>query len=109
MSAEARTTTNHDEIKNWVEQRGGRPATVKTTGMRREPGILRINFPGFSGEDTLEDISWESFFEAFDRNNLAFLYQEELKSGEPSRFFKLVRREDEAVKSDKSRAVSEKN
>ncbi len=38
-------------------------------------------------------ISWDEFFEKFDENNLAFLYQEELASGETSRFFKFVKRE----------------
>jgi hypothetical protein len=32
MSAESKTTTDHDEIKKWVESRGGKPATVKGTG-----------------------------------------------------------------------------
>jgi hypothetical protein len=89
--AESKTTTNHDEIRQWAEARGGRPASVKGTGGRDEAGILRINFPG-GAEDSLEDISWEEFFEAFEENNLAFLYQEETASGDESRFFKLVNR-----------------
>ena len=39
-----------------------------------------------------EEISWEGFFDEFDRENLAFLYQEEVSSGEESRFFELVNR-----------------
>ncbi len=89
--AEAKTTTNHDEIRRWAEARGGRPASVKDTGNGDDPGILRINFPG-GAEESLEDISWEEFFEAFEANNLAFLYQEETASGDESRFFKLVDR-----------------
>ena len=30
-SAKSLSTTNHDEIKAWVEKRGGTPATVKGT------------------------------------------------------------------------------
>lgn len=89
--AESKTTTNHDEIRQWAEARGGRPASVKGTGGDDEAGILRINFPG-GAEDSLEDISWEAFFKAFEANNLAFLYQEETASGDESRFFKLVNR-----------------
>lgn len=47
MPAEAKTTTNRKEIQQWVEERGGNPAKVKGTE------ILRIDYPGYSGEDTL--------------------------------------------------------
>ncbi|PRQ06136.1 hemerythrin domain-containing protein [Enhygromyxa salina] len=87
--SKAKTTTNHDIIKRWVEQRGGCPAHVKGTGSDDDPGVLRIDFPGFSGTKTLEPIEWETFFAAFEDNELAFLYQDE----EDSRFSKLISRE----------------
>jgi len=93
MSAEAKTTTNHAEIKRWVEERGGNPARVKSTSSSRSSGVLRIDYPGFSGEETLEPITWEEFFKGFEENKLAFLYQEETKSGEESRFSKLIDRD----------------
>ena len=89
--AEAKTTTDHDEIRRWVESRGGRPASVRDTGGGDDPGILRIDFPNEPGgddDDRLEEISWEEFFQAFDDNGLAFLYQDE---GD-SRFNKFVSR-----------------
>lgn len=86
--ATAKPTTDHDEIRKWVEARKGRPARVKATGKGKDPGILRIDFPGFSGEDTLEEIEWDEFFEWFDRNNLALL----LSSARGNRFNKLVER-----------------
>jgi hypothetical protein len=76
-----------------VEERGGRPARVKGTENKQGAGVLRIDYPGFSGEDTLETITWEEFFQAFDDNNLAFLYQEETKDGSESRFSKLIDRD----------------
>ena len=30
--ASSKTTTDHDEIRRWAEERGGRPAHVKDTG-----------------------------------------------------------------------------
>jgi hypothetical protein len=93
MSAESKTTTDHDEIKQWVEERGGRPARVKGTETGESGGLLRIDYPGFTGEDTLEPITWEEFFQAFDENKLAFLYQEETKDGKESRFSKLINRD----------------
>jgi hypothetical protein len=98
MSAEAKTTTNHDEIRQWVEERGGRPARVKGTENGDSVGLLRIDYPGFTGEDTLEPITWEEFFQGFEENKLAFLYQEETKDGKESRFSKLIDR-DSASKS----------
>ena len=86
-TSEAKVTTDHDEIREWVEERGGHPAKVKGTE------VLRIDYPGFSGEQRLEEISWDDFFEAFEENNLAFLYQDKTKDGKESRFSKLVDRD----------------
>lgn len=91
MSA-SKSTTNHEEIRRWVEERGGHPARAKGTE------VLRIDYPGFSGDETLEEISWEDFFEAFDKNNLAFLYQDKVESGEVSRFSKLIERDSPEAK-----------
>lgn len=93
MAAESKTTTDHSTTKKWVEARGGKPATVKRTASENEAGILRINFPGYSGEQSLVDISWDEFFNKFDEKKLAFLYQEEKKASEESRFFRLVSRD----------------
>ena len=101
--SESKVTTDHDEIKAWVEQRGGHPARVKGTEGKAGSGVLRIDYPGFSGEDTLETITWEEFFTAFDDNKLAFLYQEQTKDGSESRFSKLV---DRGAANDKSKAAS---
>ena len=38
------TTTDHDKIRNWVEQPKGRPAIVKGTEGKDNEGILRIEF-----------------------------------------------------------------
>jgi len=63
--------------------RGGQPA-----------GVLRIDFPGFSGEQSLKPISWDEWFQIFDERQLAFLYQEKTSSGKVTRFNKLVNRHD---------------
>jgi hypothetical protein len=90
-SHESKTTTNHDEIRQWVEARGGQPAQVKGTE-RGDSALLRIDYPGYSGEDTLEQIGWDEFFEIFDDNKLAFLYQDRTEDGGESRFSKFVNR-----------------
>jgi hypothetical protein len=40
----------------------------------------------------LEEIGWDRFFEIFDQNKLAFLYQDKTEEGATSRFNKLVNR-----------------
>jgi hypothetical protein len=93
MTGESKVTTDHEEIRRWVESHGGRPARVKDTGKGDDPGILRIDFPGDGDDEGLEPISWDEWFEWFDRNGLAFVYQDEKADGEPSTFNKLVSRE----------------
>jgi len=90
----SKTTQDHDEIRKWAEARGGKPAHVIRTGSKDDAGILRIDFPGYSGEGSLEPITWEQFFEKFDERNLALVYQERTASGEVSNFNKLVSAED---------------
>jgi len=88
----AKTTIDHATIQKWVEQRGGHPAHVKASGSSADPGVLRIDFPGFSGEGKLEQLGWDQFFESFDRNELTFIYQDRTRGGKESRFNKLVSR-----------------
>jgi hypothetical protein len=105
-------TTDHDEIRRWVEARGGKPSTVKRTEKDGEPGVLRIDFPGYSGEGSLEEISWDDFFKKFEESKLAFVYQELTASGQQSNFCKLVRRteelDEEPKTMDRSRSPSTK-
>jgi hypothetical protein len=89
----SQTTTDHETIRRWVEERGGKPARVKGTGNGDDPGVLRIDFPGGADEQSLEHISWDEWFQKFDEQGLAFLYQDEKASGEGSTFFKLVKRD----------------
>jgi hypothetical protein len=91
MSA-SKTTTDLKVIKKWAEEREGKPTKVKGVG-GEDDGIIRIDFPGYSGEDSLEDISWEEWYKIFQDRKLAFLYQDETSSGKESRFFKLVNRD----------------
>jgi hypothetical protein len=90
--SESKTTTDHDQIRRWVEEHDGVPASVRGTENGDAAGVLRIDFPGGAGEDELEHISWDDWFEKFDSNDLEFLYQEQKASGEDSTFFKLVNR-----------------
>ena len=95
MPSRAKTTatTDHEEIREWAEERGATPACVRGTGGKGDVGMLRLDFPGYTGEESLEAIEWDQWFEIFDEQGLALLYQETTASGAISNFNKLVSRE----------------
>ena len=66
---------------------------MKGTGGGDDPGIIRLDFPGYSGGDSLEEISWDEWFEKFEEQRLALVYQEKSQKGEKSNFNKLVSRD----------------
>lgn len=91
--AESKVTFDHNEIRRWAEERKAVPACVRGTGGHGDIGMIRLDFPGFSGEKSLDHIEWDEWFEKFDEHNLALLYQETTAAGEKSNFNKLVSRE----------------
>jgi hypothetical protein len=101
--SEAKTTTNHEQIKRWVEERGGHPARVEGTAVEGSSGVLLIDYPGYSGTQAFETISWDEFFQGFEENKLAFLYHDETKADDQRRFSKLVNRD---FVEEKSRAAA---
>ena len=73
-----RTTNDHEEIRRWAEERGGRPAAVIDPRQKSIAGGLRIDFPGFDIGEDLQEITWTEFFDRFEEENLTFIFQEEL-------------------------------
>jgi hypothetical protein len=71
---------------SWAEEKGARPVMVRGTG------ILRLDFPGPSGDESFEPISWDEFFERFEQSELAFIYQNTSGTRRNSTFNKLVHR-----------------
>ena len=92
MRHEANTTTDHNKIQRWAEERKGVPSVVKATHQSEGSGLLRIDFPEEEPDEGLEEIEWDEFFKIFDTRNLAFLYQESTAAGKESRFCKFVNR-----------------
>ena len=90
--ATAHELTDHDEIRKWAEERKGKPSCVKGTGGKDDTGMIRLDFPGYSGKDSLQEISWDEWFQKFDENGLALLVQEKTAAGQKSNFNKLVSR-----------------
>ena len=54
--------------------------------------MIRLDFPGYSGADSLEPIEWDEWFQKFDENGLALIVQNTTARGQKSNFNKLVKR-----------------
>ena len=85
----AETTTDHQTIRRWAEKHGGKPAAVRPTHRGDDVGIIRIMFPKakLSEHDNLVEVSWDEFFEEFEKRGLALVYEPD------SMFSKIVSRE----------------
>jgi len=70
-------TTDHDEIRAWIEEHGGEPALrTRTNGQE----VMAVRFNDLDGET--KPIEWDEFFDRLDSGNLAFFFaDEEDKSG----------------------------
>lgn len=86
--SDAKTTRDHDTIRNWAESRGGKPSAVSGTGKGDDQGLLRLDFE--DPDARLDVITWAEFFEKFDEARLSFLYQDETADGKKSRFHKFI-------------------
>lgn len=100
----SKTTQDHDEIRQWAEARGGKPADVASTEKNGQTGIIRIEFPGAvnANDSALKEISWDEFFEKFDASGLALVYQEQTAEGATSNFNKLIHPENASASAKKS-------
>jgi hypothetical protein len=85
----AETTTDHETIRKWAESKGGKPAAVDRTHRGSDVGIIRIMFPQArqSEHESLVEITWDEFFEEFDKRELALVFDEK------STFNKIVGRD----------------
>jgi hypothetical protein len=85
----AEIITEHEAIRKWAEQHGGKPAAVDRTHKGDDVGIIRIMFPKApqSEHAHLVEISWDEFFKEFEERQLALLYDPK------SLFSKLVGRD----------------
>jgi hypothetical protein len=81
-------TRTPEVIRAWAEARDATPATV----MRRDddrPRTLRFDFPQGGRSGRLQPVDWDEWFRTFEDRDLVFLYQEQLRNGNDSNFFRL--------------------
>ncbi len=87
-----RALIDHDQIREWSEARNATPACVKGTEREGSRCLLRLDFPGYSGEQSLQAIGWDQWFRVFEEKDLALLVEDRMADGRPSNFNKLVSR-----------------
>jgi hypothetical protein len=75
-----KTTIDHDEIRTWVEEHGGKPSIREKKGTQR--GVIDITFSEYN--EIHEVVTWEEFFDTFDALAMEFRYD---MSGEESKQF----------------------
>lgn len=67
-----RVLTDHETVKRWVRQRGGRPVARSAAGTER----LDLEFPGEDAEDA-SPMDWSEFFAHFEVQGLALACTDE--------------------------------
>ncbi|TDC65881.1 hypothetical protein E1258_04305 [Micromonospora sp. KC207] len=81
-------TTNHDVIRRWARERNARPATIAGTEREGRAGVLTFNLPGYRESSRVREITWDEWFRTFDGRRLNLIYQEQLRDGRQSNFFR---------------------
>ncbi len=81
-------TRNHEVIQRWARARGAKPATIAGTERGGRPGVLTFNMPGYRESSRIREITWDDWFRTFDLRRLNLIYQEQMRDGRQSNFFR---------------------
>ncbi|TDC02377.1 hypothetical protein E1091_00860 [Micromonospora fluostatini] len=81
-------TTNHEVIQRWARARNAKPATIAGTERNGRPGVLTFNFPGYRESSRVREITWDDWFRTFDGRRLNLIFQEQMRDGRQSNFFR---------------------
>ena len=84
--SQARATTNHNEIRPWVEARKGHAAFVNSTRSRKRDSEEVLRIDSEADEASLDAISWDEFFATFESSDRDRLSQDPTASGRLNRF-----------------------
>ncbi|SCE90928.1 hypothetical protein GA0070607_3097 [Micromonospora coriariae] len=81
-------TANHEVIQRWARERGAKPATIAGTEREGRAGVLTFNIPGYRESSRIREITWDEWFHTFDLRRLNLIYQEQMRDGRQSNFFR---------------------
>jgi hypothetical protein len=99
MDTKFTTTTDHSEIREWVEKHKGRPQIDNFSAGEAGQRLVRIDFPGkeddvyLGDSDRPHNTSWDDFFKEFESQELAFQYSNEISASDPSMSYRFAPRE----------------
>jgi hypothetical protein len=88
----SRITADHDEIRTWVEDHGGRPVRARVSDAPEAGGVPQIDFLHGRGDRSLEPLAWDEWFRLFDDYGLAVLFRDEDREGWEHASVEFVRR-----------------
>ncbi|MFI9525275.1 hypothetical protein ACIG49_00170 [Micromonospora rosaria] len=75
-------------IQRWARARNAKPATIAGTERDGRPGVLTFNFPGYRESSRVREITWDDWFRTFDGRRLNLIFQEQMRDGRQSNFFR---------------------
>ncbi|WP_233563302.1 hypothetical protein [Micromonospora musae] len=81
-------TSNHEVIMRWARERGAKPATIAGTERADRVSVLTFNIPGYRESSRIREITWDDWFHTFDLRRLNLIYQEQMRDGRQSNFFR---------------------
>lgn len=93
-----KTTIDHQEIKLWSQAHDGKPEILFDPDAGKDVPQLRINFPGRQDDVFLAETSktkivdWEKFFIEFEKQQLAFRYNELAEGEDLSMAYEFIKR-----------------
>ena len=92
------TTNDHEAIRRWAAEHRAEPATGEASASGpatidvNDGGVgIRFNFPGFA---RFRPISWDEWFDHFDRHRLLFAFEEQDRQQVAARAHELSRSHD---------------
>ena len=91
-------TRDHQVIRRWAEARHAEPATGEATSSG--PAAANVNDGGsgirfnFPGTGRFRPITWDEWFDHFDRHELTFVYDNDAADGAKAARFRIVRASD---------------
>ena len=84
---ETLATRSHEVIREWAEARRAVPVSITADDLSRRSGLLWIR--AGVDEKRLARIAWDEWFDAFESDNLVFVFRSTRTSGRRSNFFRL--------------------
>jgi|GEM_PF-3619647 len=74
MATQTVTTTDHNVIRSWAEARNAQPARWKPAVSAQHPYDILIALNEKEAHLQVDKISWEEWFQVFERGQLCFTY-----------------------------------